>query len=135
MIIVIDASAAVEIALNRELSNVFRELLRQSDLVIAPDTFPSEITNAFWKYSTYSEMPIEKCEKGIDYCIDLVDDYIETRTLCREVFSESNKNEHPAYDLFYLIVARRHNASILSRDKKMKKIAKKLKVSVVGEDA
>jgi predicted nucleic acid-binding protein len=134
MIIVIDASAAVEIALNRELSNKFRELLRQSDLVIAPDTFPSEITNVFWKYAAYSEMPIEKCEKGIDYCIDLVDDYIETRTLCREVFSESNKNDHSAYDLFYLIVARRHNASILSRDKKMKRIAKEIKVNIVGEE-
>jgi len=36
-----------------------------------------------------------KCEKGIDYCIDLIDDYIATKFLCREVFGESIKNKHP----------------------------------------
>ncbi len=133
MIIVLDASAAIEIALKREFSNRFRELLRNSDLVIAPDTFPSEITNVFWKYASFSEMPHEQCEKGIDYCIDLIDDYIETKTMCREVFSESIKTNHASYDLFYLVLARRYNASILSRDNKMKKIAKGLKIKIINE--
>ena len=78
-------------------------------------------------------MPTDQCEKGIDYCIDLVDDFIETTSLRREVFSESIKNDHAAYDLFYLIIARRYNASILSRDKMMKKIAKELKIKIVNE--
>lgn len=64
MIIVLDASAAIEIALNREHSNTFREILRNSDLVIAPDIFPSEITNVFWKYASFSEMSIDQCERG-----------------------------------------------------------------------
>jgi predicted nucleic acid-binding protein len=134
MIIVLDASAAIEIALNKDDGNRFRELLIQSELVLAPDTFPSEITNAFWKYGLYSDLPIEKCEKGIDYCLDLVDDYINTKNLCREVFSESIKTEHPAYDLFYLVLARRHNACILSKDKKMIKMASELKIKLMGSD-
>jgi len=91
MIIVLDASAAVEIVLNKADSHRFKELLMQSELVLAPDTFPSEITNTFWKYALYSGLPGEKCEKGIDYCIDLVDDYINTRSLCREVFPNPSK--------------------------------------------
>jgi hypothetical protein len=47
VIIVLDAGAAIEIALNREHGNTFREILRNSDLVIAPNIFPSEITNVF----------------------------------------------------------------------------------------
>ena len=66
MIVVLDASAAIEIALNKVDSNHFRKLLLQSDLVLAPDTFPSEITNSFWKYGLYSDLPLDKCEKGID---------------------------------------------------------------------
>jgi len=132
VIIVLDASAAIEIALNKDDSDRFRELLIQSELVLAPDTFPSEITNAFWKYGSYSDLPIEKCEKGIDYCLDLVDDYINTKNLCREVFSESIKTEHPAYDLFYLVLARRHNACILTKDKKMIKTASELKIKLSG---
>jgi len=131
MIVVLDASAAVEIALGRKNSGEFRELLRQSDLVLAPDTYPSEITNVFWKYASFSDLNVEKCEKGIDYCLDLIDDYIATKNLCREVFSESIKTEHSAYDLFYLIIARRHNASIITSDKKMKKTATELRIKTM----
>ena len=131
MIIVLDASAAIEIALNKESGNSFRELLLNSDLVIAPDTFPSEITNVFWKYAYHSNMEKDKCEKGIDYCLDLVDDYIDTKSICREVFLESINNEHSSYDIFYLVVARRHNASLITKDKKMISIAKNLKISVI----
>jgi predicted nucleic acid-binding protein len=76
-------------------------------------------------------MPIEICEKGIIYCLDLVDDYLETKNLCIEVFSESIKNNHSVYDLYYLVLARRNGASVLSRDKKLKALAKELKIKVL----
>lgn len=132
MIVVLDASAAIEIALNNEKSERFRCILKDSDLVIAPDTFPSEITNVFWKYAHFSKMPTDHCEKGIEYCLDLIDDYIETKSLCREVFAESVRNKHSSYDLFYLVAARRYNASLLSKDSKMIKIAKQLGINVTA---
>ncbi len=105
----------------------------EADLVIAPDTFPSEITNVFWKYAFFSHMDKTLCQKGIDYCLDLVDDYIDTKSICREVFFESINNEHSSYDIFYLIVARRHNAVIVTKDRKMIATAKKLKITVVDD--
>lgn len=135
MIVLLDASAAIEIALNNEKSEIYKNYLEESDLVIAPNIYPSEITNVFWKYANYSKMPIEICEKGILYCLDLVDDYLETKNLCIEVFSESIKNKHSAYDLYYLVLARRNNASILSKDKKLKSIAHELKIKVLDEEA
>jgi len=132
MIIVLDASAAIEIALQKEKGILFQKILLESDLVIAPDTFPSEITNVFWKYGFYANMEKDKCEKGIDYCLDLVDDYIDTKSICREVFFESINNEHSSYDIFYLVVARRHNAAIITKDKKMITTAKKLNIKVLG---
>lgn len=133
MIVVLDASAAIEIALNKQNGDNFRNILKSSDLVIAPDTFPSEITNVFWKYANFSNLAADKCSNGIDYCIDLIDDFIETRGMCREVLSESIIQRHPVYDLFYLVVARRHNAAILSSDKKMLKLAAELKINVICE--
>jgi predicted nucleic acid-binding protein len=132
MIIVLDASAALEIALNKNEGERFKDLLKRSELVLTPDTFPSEITNAFWKYGAYSNVEPETCERGIEYCLDLVDDFIGTRNLCREVFSESIKNKHPAYDLFYLVVARRNDASILTKDKRMRDLAKEMQILVIG---
>lgn len=132
MIAVLDASAAIEIALNKEWGEVFKDHLRVADVVIAPNTFPSEITNAFWKYNRFDALPIEKCGKGIDYCLDLVDDYIDTKDLCREVLGESTKRKHPAYDMFYLVLARRNDASLLTRDKKMMKMAKEMNIAVAA---
>lgn len=130
MITVLDASAAIEIALNKEKAIRFKEYLKESDVVIVPNTFPSEIVNSFWKYRTIAKVDTEKCENGIKYCIDLVDDFIDTKDLCFEVYNEAVQKKHPAYDLFYLILARRNNASILTNDKKMKKIANELGINV-----
>ena len=131
MIVVVDASAAMEIALNREYGAQFKEVLKNSDVAISPDTFPSEITNAFWKYASHSELSMDICEKGIEYCLDLVDDFINTKSLCREVFAEALRNHHPVYDLFYLVLARRNNAFIITRDKKLKQIAKRMTVGII----
>ena len=131
MIVAADASAAVEIALNNPDADKFKRVLIDCDLVIAPDLFASEITNVFWKYGFFSDVPGEKCQKGIDYCLDLVDDLIPTKALCREVYSESMRIEHSPYDVFYLIVARRNNASVLTKDKKLKKAAASLGVKIV----
>lgn len=130
MIIVLDASAAIEIVLSRESSRRFRDILSDADLVIAPDTFPSEVTNVFWKYGMFSDMDGETCGKGLEYCLDLVDDYIDTKDVCKEVLFESMNNEHSAYDLFYLIVARRHSAALMTKDAKLIDIAEKLKIAV-----
>ena len=132
MIAVLDASAAIEIAISKPSSALLRETLLKADLVLAPDIFPSEITNAFWKYGAFSDLPAEKCEKGIAYCLDLVDDYIDTRELCFEALAESLRTKHPSYDLFYLVVARRNNAILVTRDKKLTKIAKEMNISAIG---
>ena len=131
MIVVLDASAAIEITLQLDHAKMFETALANSDLVLAPDTFPSEITNVFWKYAQFSGMDKGKCQKGMDYCLDLVDDYRDTKTICREVFLESLNTGHSSYDLFYLILARRHSATILTRDKKMNELALQLKIPVL----
>lgn len=51
---------------------------------------------------------------------------------CREVFLESLNTGHSSYDLFYLILARRHSATILTRDKKMNELALQLKIPVLN---
>ena len=134
MNIVLDASAAVEIALSSEHSQAFRAAIENADLVLAPDTYPAEVTNVFWKYGRLSHLPADTCRKGINFCLDLVDDYIGTRYLCPEVFAESMRTEHPAYDIFYLVVARRNDAVVLTRDNRMIEAAKTMGVGTAGTE-
>ncbi len=124
--LVLDASGALEVALDGEQSQEFRTILSRAAVVIAPDTFPSEIINTFWKYHRFANMPAATCEKGIQFCLDLIDDYIDTRSLSLEVFAEAAKLKHPAYDLFYLITARRNSAGLLTKDQKVLSLAKQM---------
>jgi len=48
----------------------------------------------------------------------------------REVFAESVTYRHPVYDLFYLVLARRQNAILLTNDVKMKNLAKDMRISL-----
>ncbi len=130
MIVVLDASAAIEIALGATNAEIFGKYLHDADIVIAPNVYPSEICNVFWKYATFSDLDPVKAQKGIDFCIDLVDEYVDTAPMWREVFAESVKYRHPVYDLFYLVLARRQNAILLTNDEKMKKLAKDMKIAL-----
>jgi predicted nucleic acid-binding protein len=125
MTVVLDASAAVEIALGNGNASVFLDHLKKADVIISPDTFISEVTNVFWKYRKFSQFSDESCLKGIEFCISLVDDFINSRELWREAYSEGMMNQSSTYDMFYLVAARRNSGRIISMDKKLNSIAER----------
>lgn len=133
MTVVLDASGAVEIALERSSSKKFKEILQRADVIIAPDTFVSEVTNFFWKYRKFSNFSDETCLNGIEFCINLIDDFIDSRELWREAYSEGMRNKSSTYDMFYLVTARRNSGGLVSMDKKLNSIAEKegLKITPV----
>jgi predicted nucleic acid-binding protein len=130
MIVVLDASAAVEIVLQREGAEQLGDVLRQADWVIAPTLFISEVTNVFWKYQNILDYPYASCEKSIEQAIALPDDYLNEIDLYREAFNMACKLNHPVYDMLYLILARRNSAVLLTMDKKLKGAALKSGVEV-----
>lgn len=132
MNIVLDASAAIEMALNMKYAPLFKEACANAECIFAPDIYPSEITNVFWKYRIFSSLDEAICKKGIKYCIELIDDYINTKTLCNIVYEESAKCRHPVYDMVYLISAQKYNAKLLTRDKKLAKISEEMNIEVIS---
>lgn len=128
MMVVMDPSAAVEISLYRHYAEDFINFIEDALWVGAPDLFISESTNIFWKYHQFEGLPIELCEKSLERTIQLIDEFYPTKTLYREALSASFQTEHPVYDSMYLILARRNNATLLTRDKKMNQLAAKLAV-------
>ena len=131
MISVVDASAAVEIALYKEKAQMFKAALAASEIVLAPDLFVSEVTNAFWKYRTVTEISDNQCVDSIQLCLEMVDDFISTKELWREVYSQSVSFKHSVYDVFYLVVARRNSAQVITCDKKLKQLATKLQIPIL----
>ena len=135
MIVVLDASAAIEIVLQRESAKQLGEIVLEADWVIAPTLFIAEITNAFWKYQKFADYPFATCEKNIEQTIALPDDFINEVDLYREVFNMACMLDHPVYDMLYLVLARRNSAMLLTMDKKLSGAAQKSGVNIWKEKA
>ena len=131
MITVLDASAAVAVALNKSINEETILILKNSEYIIAPDIFVSEVTNTFWKYHQFDDLPVLECEFLLNNTLKLVDEIIESKTLYKEAFAFSCQVGHSIYDILYLITARRHNALLLSLDVKLNKIAKKHSIKTI----
>ena len=128
MIVVIDASAALEVALGRKGAALLREHLAEAAWVIAPDLFVSEVTNAFWKYHQFAGLPKDECEEGLGGALALPDDLIAAKDLARESLALACLTGRPAYDMFYLALARREDALLLTLDESLKEAARKQNV-------
>ena len=131
MIAVLDASAAIKIVLQQTVTKKLTDYLKQADWVIAPDIFVSEVTNVFWKYHEFEDLPVKDCEYSLNKTILLIDDYIQTKELYQEAFSFSCQVNHSVYDSMYLICARRHSGIFISVDKKLNKLAQKHSIKIV----
>ena len=132
MIVVLDASGAAEIALNRPKAPRFREVLSDADLVLAPDIFVTEITNVFWKYVRFSGLSASEATQAVDFSIGLVDSFAEARLLWREALAEAVRLSHPVYDLCYAITARRNGAFLMTCDGKLGALCAHLGIATVA---
>lgn len=126
MIIVLDASAALEVVLRREKASKLADILCGADWVIAPTLFVSEVSNAIWKYYKLANISFEVCEKWLDQAVALPDELFNEVDLYKEAFMLSCKMNHPVYDMMYLVLAKRNNAILLSLDQKLLQLARKL---------
>ncbi|MBT4484724.1 MAG: type II toxin-antitoxin system VapC family toxin [Candidatus Latescibacteria bacterium] len=130
MILVLDTSAAIEVVLQRNDAKQIGEKISEADWVISPDVYIAEITNVFWKYYQFGDLSLEICESAIDDSLAIVDDIVSSREFYKEAFALSCMTGHPVYDAMFLVLARRNNATLLTKDKKLIKLAKKSSIRV-----
>jgi predicted nucleic acid-binding protein len=131
MIIVLDASAGIEITLGRANSHIYEELLVKASKVITSDLYKAEITNVFWKYVKADLLSKEEALQRLRYCNDLIEEYIDISQNYEESLAEGIRIDHSIYDLLYLTIARRNGALLITQDKKLKTIAREQGVDVV----
>jgi len=129
--VVLDANAAVEVALEGKAAGPLSAMLSQSEEVIAPELLVPEVVNAVWKYHQFAEFDLGKCEKILELAVGLVDRLISHRAIYREAFALSRaQKSRAAYDMFYLALALREDAVLLTLDGTLKKEAKRAGIRV-----
>lgn len=130
MNVVLDASAAVALVTGSDPRRRLARLVTEADAVRAPDLFVAEVTNTFWKYHGLGGVELERCAEGLARALELPDELVAASTLSEEVFDLACRLGHPAYDLFYVVLARRHAAVLATTDKQLSSLCRRLKVRV-----
>jgi len=128
---VLDANCAIEIALNKKEGERLKALLDESDQVLAPDLLVPEFVNALWKYHQFNQLSLELCDEALRVLLNLVEIFVPSTQLCRRAFALSRAQKtRAAYDMFYLALALRENAVLLTLDGTLKKEARRAGVRV-----
>ena len=85
---------------------------------LLPQIFIFLKSPTLWKYQKLADYPYDDCEDNIEQLIALPDDFMPEMDMYREAFNLGCKLGHPVYDMMYLVLARRHSATLLTIDKK-----------------
>ena len=137
--IVLDANAAVAMAQGGEAGQALRMLVGNGEAIIAPRCFVTEMGNVAWKYiriglHNFIRHRVAE-EEGIELfqnALDLIDGYADDESLLLEALHEAARNNHPVYDMLYLVLARRNAATLFTFDKKLRAICEANGVNCLG---
>ena len=132
MIYILDASAGIEIALNKAKARIFNDELSKSSMIITSELYKAETANVIWKYYKASFLSKEDALKTQQFCENLIDEFINLSSNSEESLVESMRLNHPAYDLFYLTLARRRGGILVTMDKKFKNLAIENGIEIIG---
>jgi len=127
---VLDVCGALEILLQKKKADKFSNILQESTLIVAPDIYVSELTNTLWKYHTAKILSKDECIQFIQDGISYVDNFIDSREIWREAFSEGINNKHSVYDMLYMVAARRNSGILITNDSALATICKKNHVQI-----
>jgi predicted nucleic acid-binding protein len=129
--VVLDANGAIEIALNKQEGERLKALLEGSDEVLAPDLLIPEFVNALWKYHEFNQLSLSVCNQALELLPVLVETFVPSAEIYREAFALTRaQKSRAAYDMFYLALALREDAVLLTLDGTLKKEARRAGIRV-----
>jgi predicted nucleic acid-binding protein len=129
--LVIDASIAAKWVLPEHGTDLAVTLRNGRDELIAPALIVAEIGNAVWKRALRNELSLEEAVSAIGIAAGLMTRLVPLEGLSARAMEIATQLRHPINDCFYLALAERERAPIVSADAKLLAAAKKMK-GVVG---
>lgn len=133
--LVVDCSAAVAMVQGTPHGKALRALTLTGEEMVAPDILPYELANVAWKMTHADTATGKEARQLVEDCLALVDTLYDAKPLLAEVLHESRRLDHPAYDIFYLVLARRLDACLLTLDKPLIRLCVENGIDVVQEIA
>lgn len=132
--IVLDASAALRVVLASPGIEEALGALERASLVLAPSLFASETANALWKLGSKGLLPAEVLAERWEMAMALPSRLCPDHELAVEALSEASRHGHPVYDLLYAVLARREGCRVLTFDRRLISLLRKLGIGVIGSE-
>ncbi len=118
---VLDCSAAIEIARGTERGGCLRDAiaLDMGGKLMAPELYYAEVGSACSKYYRAGITDMATTKAIARDALDLVDETRPLAPLYAEAMAESLRLGHSIYDMFYLVLARREDATLITCDRRL----------------
>jgi predicted nucleic acid-binding protein len=118
-IAVVDASVAVKWVVKQELTERAYTALAKFQL-IAPQMIIAEMANALWKYARAGQVDPRTFPEILD---GIESRYFKTEPideqLTRAALNLAVELDHPVYDCYYLAIAKRESAPVITDDRRL----------------
>jgi predicted nucleic acid-binding protein len=125
--LVIDASVASKWVLPEPQSNEAHALRLTGEPIIAPELVYAEIGNAIWKRAAIGELSEAHALEALAIATGLFTAIVPMAALAARATQIAIALKHPIYDCFYLALAERERAPLISADKRLLAAAKRAK--------
>ncbi len=117
--IVLDASAAIEMARQTENGLGLRDMISDNEEDISCSLFGAEAASVVRKLKRTEQLSDEDTQACYDDALGLVDRFHATEELQHEAFREAASLDRSVYDMFYFVLARRTGATLFFTDQKL----------------
>jgi predicted nucleic acid-binding protein len=124
--VVVDASVAAKWVLDEQGSDRANTLRSESDL-IAPTLIVAELGNALWKATVLLGFSQTDALSAIRMVLVPFNRIIPLEQLRQRALELAIELKHPIYDCFYLALAERERAPLITTDKRLLGLRRKMK--------
>jgi predicted nucleic acid-binding protein len=125
--LVVDASVATKWVLPEDDSGRATALRHPGEEFIAPSLIAAEIGNAVWKRVMWKEFPTADALRAFEIAMTHFSQIVPMEGLATRATEIAIELRHPVYDCFYLALAERERCALVSADKRLLAVAKKMK--------
>lgn len=119
MILVVDASVACKWFVEEKDSAAAEALLGSGASLLAPDLLAPEFVNVAWTKLRRGEIGEAQAKAMVAGLPNLFDELVPSHTLAGQAFAIATALDHPAYDCFYLALAKAHGGRLVTADRRL----------------
>ena len=131
MRVVLDASASLASLMGQDARPAVVEVLSRSTIIIAPHIYVCEVTSGLWKYAIAGELSMSEAAERFKLGLSVIGRFESEATFAEEALREAAARRHSVYDMFYAVLSRRENASLVTVDARLRKLARAMGVAVL----